>query len=100
MKTNERKDSILSIIEMTEELEVRLDELASDARNVARICRAHGGHVEQQGRTLEYYFANRLRSFIEGYEQFKFDILKATLKEELEEINAGVYDEAEGEETE
>lgn len=93
----ERKDSIEALIEMLEAFEIKFDEIISDARDIAKMCRSHGGHVETAGKTMEYYFVNRMKSFIEGYEQFKFDNLKETLQEELEEIKAGVYGELEEE---
>ncbi|MDF2534153.1 MAG: hypothetical protein K0R18_310 [Bacillales bacterium] len=97
MTPNERKESIEALVEMVNEFESKIEEIISDGRDIVRGCMMHDGQVRREGMTMDGYLVKRLRNFIEGYEQFKFDSMREALEEERQEIEAGVYGELEEE---
>ena len=88
-----RKGHIQDLMTMLDNFENKLYELMNEGRDIVQDMQSYSGEVAREGQLLDNYLIRRIRSFLECNEIFRFDHARETLQEELEEIEAGVYDE-------
>jgi len=90
---NNREEQINDLLETLDEFELKVASLLQEGRGLAMGMRKYGGRVKTNGSQLEGYFLNWIRNFVDGQEMVTFEGIRETLENELEEIEAGVYEE-------
>lgn len=83
LDVEQRLEVANSLEEMVENFEAKLKDLVKEGNHIAMVCRLLDGGVEREGDSMQLYLVNRLKSFIEGNEMFRFDDLKQEIKEEI-----------------
>ncbi|MNJ90649.1 hypothetical protein D3C87_82840 [compost metagenome] len=95
LTTNQCKEIVEKLEKMLNKFEASVEALIEEGKEIVEITDTYDGDIRQQGNQLELYFVNRLKSFVDGREMFRFYSMKEYLTIEKEEIEAGVYEEAE-----
>ncbi|MNL99694.1 hypothetical protein D3C76_01800 [compost metagenome] len=95
LTTNQRKEIVEKLEKMLNKFEASVEALIEEGKEIVEITDTYDGDIRQQGNQLELYFVNRLKSFVDGREMFRFYSMKEYLTIEKGEIEAGVYEEAE-----
>ena len=94
----EKIQDLKSLLSEVQNFTDQVEELHAQGKRISRKMQQFAGSVSQQGQQLDLYFNNRLKSFLEGNEMFKFGYASEALEGEIEEIKQDIIEDEEDEE--